>query len=121
MFSFRIDEKIEGVVHRHLGDEIDFDAKSAHWIRKRQARDIVALRILLPVDEMARRLDAHGIRDDGRAAVRSRAQPDELLRHGDRTIVAIVCYMSERDLNRHAPILAAVPTGPSHPTFLSLP
>ena len=121
MFSFRIDEKIERVVHRHLGDQVDFDAKSAHWIRKRQARDIVALRILLPVDEMAGRLDAHGIRDDGRAAVRSRAQPDKLLRHGDRTFVTIVRDMGERDLNGHAPILAAAPTRPSHPTFLSLP
>ena len=120
MFSFRIDEKIEGVVHRHLGDEIDFDAKSAHWIRKRQARDIVALRVLLPVHEMVGRLDAQGIRDDGRAAVGCRAQPDELLRHGNRTIVAIVRYMVERDLNRHALILAAARAGPCPPTFLSL-
>ena len=40
---------------------------------------------------------------------------------GDRTIVAIVRDMGERDLNGHAPILAAAPMGPSPPTFLSLP
>ena len=48
----RFEEKIERIQHRHLRDQIHFDAKFARRLLEHQARGIVGLRILLPVDEM---------------------------------------------------------------------
>ena len=54
-------EKIERVNNRHLGDEVDFDAKFPRRLRENQARKVIRLRILLPVDEMLGRLNPQRI------------------------------------------------------------
>src|SRR5262249_46142081 len=48
----RVEKKIEGVDDRHLGDEVDFDAKVACGFWKHKSRQIVCLRVLLPIDKM---------------------------------------------------------------------
>ncbi len=53
----RLEEEVEGVVHRHLGDQIHLDPQLAGLFRKGQPRQVVRLRILLPVEEVLRRLD----------------------------------------------------------------
>ena len=48
----RFEEKIERVVDCHLGHEINFEAEFLDPLGKREACEIVALRVLLPVDEV---------------------------------------------------------------------
>ena len=54
-------EKIERVNNRHLGDKADFDAKFPGRLRENQARKVIRLRILLPVDKMLGRLNPQRI------------------------------------------------------------
>ena len=61
------DEEIERIDHRHLGDEVDLDAEFVGRLRKHQPRQPIAVRILLPVDEMLGRRDLQRI---ARIAVR---------------------------------------------------
>ena len=52
IFGVGLQEKIERIEHRHLGDQVDFDAQLVSLFREHQARQVIALRVLLPVDEM---------------------------------------------------------------------
>ena len=54
----RFQKKVEGVVDGHLGDQIDLDPEQIGLVREREPRDVVVLRILLPVQEMRRWRDA---------------------------------------------------------------
>ena len=49
-------EKIEWIQYRHLGDQIHFDAQFPSRLREHDARQVVRLRILLPVDEVLGRV-----------------------------------------------------------------
>ena len=51
------DEKIEGVDHRHLGHEVDFDPQLAHRLGKDQPGQMIAVRVLLPVEVVGVGLD----------------------------------------------------------------
>jgi hypothetical protein len=104
LFGGGFQEEVERVVDRHLGDEVDVDPELADRIREVQSRDVVAVRILLPVDEVAARLDAHRIREDRRPALRRRTQPDQLRAQTYEAVVAVVGRVSEGNMNRHVPL-----------------
>ena len=53
----RLEEEVERVLRRHLGDEIDLDRQLGRALGEDETRDVVGLRILLPVQEMRARLD----------------------------------------------------------------
>ena len=55
-FGVRFDEEIERIDHLHVGDQIDVDGKLLRLFGKHVARKPIAVRILLPVDEVLRRL-----------------------------------------------------------------
>ena len=103
----RFEEEVERVVDRSLGDEVDFDAHFADALGERQSGNVIALRILLPVDEVERRLDQQRVGQDRRAAVRSRPQANELRRQADRPIVSVVCDVIQSNVYRHRPIMLA--------------
>ena len=63
-----LEEEIERVDHRHVGDEIDLDEELRHLLGEHEAREVVAVRILLPVQEVGLRLDLQRIARDRRAA-----------------------------------------------------
>src|SRR5262249_44336274 len=86
-FGARLEEKIEGVIDGELRDEIDVDPELGYCARKNEPREIIALRILLPVEEVPGRRDATGIRQDWRAAVWRRPQANHLRRERDAPIV----------------------------------
>jgi hypothetical protein len=69
-----VHEEVEGVDHRHVGDQIDRDRKRFGFLREDEACHPVAEGVLLPVEEVAGRLDLERITEDGRAAVGRRAQ-----------------------------------------------
>ena len=57
LLGFLFQEEIEWIDDRHLGDEIDFNRKLFRLFRKDQPGKAIAIRILLPVDEVILRLD----------------------------------------------------------------
>ncbi len=95
------EEEIERIDHRHLGDEIDLDLELAGFFRKDQAREIVRLRVLLPVDEVSAGRDLQRIAEDRRAAMRRRAQADDLRREADGPVIAVVRDVVESGVDRH--------------------
>ncbi len=101
LLGARLEEEVERIEHRHLGDEIDLDAKEGRHLREHQPRQVVRLRVLLPVDEVRARLDAHRIAEDARARMRRRPQPNDLRAEMDRPVVAVVGDVVERDVDRH--------------------
>src|SRR5262245_13033497 len=61
ILGVRFEKKIERVDDRHLRHEVDFDAKLTRRLEKYKARQIVRLRVLLPVDKMLGRFDPQRI------------------------------------------------------------
>ena len=51
-FRVRCQEKVEGIQNRHFGDQSHLDLQFACLVREHQPRQIVALRVLLPIDEV---------------------------------------------------------------------
>jgi hypothetical protein len=103
-FDGGLQEKVERIVDGHLRDEVHLEAERFHRIREGEPREIVALRILLPVHEVACGVDLQRIRQDARPAVRRRPQPHDLGRQADPAIVAVVGDVIQRDMNRHGPL-----------------
>jgi hypothetical protein len=97
-----LDEEVERVDGRHLGDQVDLDGQLARRLREGQPRLVIAERILLPVEEVLLRLDAQRIAGDHRPAVRRRPQADDVRRERDRPVVAVPRGVRERDSDRHA-------------------
>ena len=52
-----LDEKVEGIDHRHVGEQIDGDGYLPRGFRKRHPRNEVAIGILLPMNEVFVRFD----------------------------------------------------------------
>ena len=92
-------EEVERVDHRHRGHQIDFDAEFARLLREYQACQIIALRILLPVDEVLVGRDFQRIGEDRCARMRCRAQTNDLRRKRDQAIIAVMRNMIEGNMN----------------------
>ena len=73
------------------------------------AREVVSLRILLPVDEMLGRRDLQRIGNDARAAMGRGPQPDDLWSERHEPVVAIVRDVIECDMYGHGCILHRAP------------
>ncbi|MNL06262.1 hypothetical protein D3C87_1268940 [compost metagenome] len=95
------EEEVERVEHRHFGEQIDFDAQLIGFLGKHQSREVVALRVLLPVDEMLLGRDFQGIRQNPRAAVGGRAQTYDLRAEFDSAVIAVMRDVMQCDMNRH--------------------
>ena len=96
----RLDEKIERVDHHHLGGHVDRNAELGRRLGKDDARQPIAVRVLLPVDEMGRRRHFHRITRDACPRVRRRPQADYMGTQNDRFGIAIRGDMIEGGNNR---------------------
>jgi hypothetical protein len=101
LLGLRLEEKVEGVDDRDLGDEVDLDRERARRLREDHPGQVVAVRILEPVQEVRLRSHPQGIAQDRRPAVRRRAQPDGLRRQRDAPVVAVIGAVREGDVNGH--------------------
>ena len=102
LFGERFQKKVEGIVDGHLGDQIDLDPEQIGLVGEREPRDVVALRILLPVQEMRRWRDALRIGEDRRPTVWRRPQADELRQQLDGPVVPVLRHVTEGNVNAHA-------------------
>src|SRR5215831_14010994 len=110
IFREWLDEEIERIYHRHIGDEIDRDGEFASLLWKDEACEPVSIRILLPVYEVLRRRHLERVTFDPHAAMGGRAQPDDLRRQADRPVVAVACDMVETGEDRHTLLCCAKAT-----------
>jgi hypothetical protein len=100
LFGVGLDEEIERIDHRELGGEVDLDAEFLGLFGKNEPREPVAVRVLLPIDEMVGRRNLQRIARHPGAAVRRRAQPDDLGAERNRAIVEISRDVLQSDQNR---------------------
>ena len=113
----RLEEEVERIEHRHLGDQVHFDAQLLGLLREDVARKVVSLRILLPVDEVIGRRDLQRIGNDPRAAVGRGPQADDLWPERHEPVIAIVRDVIERDMYGHACILHRAPVSRTAPIW----
>ena len=85
-----LDEEVERIIDRHVGQEIDLDAEFRGFLREHQPREVVAEWILLPVDEVVFRQDLQRVGRHPCARMRRRPQPDDLRAEPDGTVVAVM-------------------------------
>ena len=95
-----LDEKIEGIDDREFGGEIDLDLEFLDRLGKDVAREPVAVRVLLPIDEVVGRRDLERIARHPRAAMGRRTQSDRLRAERDRPVVAVTGDVMQADENR---------------------
>ena len=96
-----LDEEVERVDHRHLGDQVHGDLEMIGGLVKDQTGQVVAERVLLPVDEVIARPDRLAIVQYWGARVRGRTQADDLGAEPDRPIVAIGRAVGQRGMDAH--------------------
>ncbi len=96
-----LDEEVERIDDLHVGREIDGDGEFGGLFRKDEARQPIAVRVLLPVQEMLRRRDRQRIVGDAGAAVRRGPQPDYLRAEIDRPVIAVAGGVVEPDNDGH--------------------
>ena len=78
---------------------------SAGLLREHQPRQVVGLRVLLPVDEVLRRRHAQRIGEDASAQCGAGPQAHDLGTQAHAPVVAVVRDVIERDVNRHRGII----------------
>jgi hypothetical protein len=96
-----LQEEIERIAYGHVGDEVDFDREPANLLRKDNACEEIAVRILLPVQEVAVGLDLQRVAQHRRMAVRRRAQPNDLRPHLRRAVVLVTSLVIQGDVQGH--------------------
>ncbi|EWS62653.1 hypothetical protein Y695_04116 [Hydrogenophaga sp. T4] len=101
-FGARLQEKVKGVVHRHLDHQVDRDLELGGGFGEHQAGLVVGKRVLLPVDEVARRFDLLRVRQHLGAAVWRRAQTHHLGTEFDQAVVPIMGDVAQGNMNGHA-------------------
>ena len=102
LLGVRFEEEVERVDDRQLCDKVDFQFERARLLGKHHACQIVADRILLPIEEVLRWSNAQRVADDWRACVRRRLQAHNLWPQFDQAIVLVDSLVVQCDPNGHA-------------------
>ncbi len=113
-FSVGFEEEVERVIDRHFGDEVHLDEQLARFFGNDEAAEVVAERILLPVQEMFSGQDAKRITEDGGAAMRGGPQADDVGRVRDRAVILVMCPVVESYVYRHELPALFSPRPPIH-------
>ena len=101
LFCILIEKEIERVDDNHLGNEIDLDRERPGFFGKNQACEIVAERILLPVDEMLFRADLERVAVDRCPCMDSRPETHDMRRQTDRPVIAVLGFVIDRYADCH--------------------
>lgn len=101
-----LDEEVEGIIDRHVGDEIDLDLELRHRVREDVAGKVVAVRILLQVDEMVGGRDLQRVAEHPCLRMRGGFQSDDLWAETDRLVIGVVSQMIDAGFDRHISFLS---------------
>ena len=96
-----LDKEIEGVDDRHIGDDADRDVQFGDRLGEDDAGQVVAERVLLPVDEVLALQNRQGVGVDGGARMRSGPQPHRMRPQFDRPREGVGRAVLDRHSNRH--------------------
>ena len=102
IFGIGFDEEVERVDDIQIGQQVDLDTEMIDRIGKDDPRQPVAVRVLLPVEEMVRRLDLQRIIGDLGATMRRGPQSYHLRTQTDRAAIAIGGQVVQRGLEHDA-------------------
>ncbi len=78
LLGLGLEEEVEWIEYRHLGDQVDLQTEFTRPLGHHDAREVVAERILLPVQEVPGRLDAQRVAENAGPGMRRRTQADNL-------------------------------------------
>ena len=111
----RLDEEVERIVDRHVGDEVDLDLQLVDRFGEHEAGEEIAVGILLQVHEMVVRRDLQRMAEHLGARMRRRLEADHLRPEDDRPVIYVVGEVIDGSENGHgAPIVLG---DSSMPTF----
>ena len=96
-----LDEEVEGIDDRHLGDEPHVHRELRDRLREDRPADHVAERILLAIQAMIGGLDIEPVVMDRRPRMRRREETNHVRGEVDRAVVLVTCRVVERDVNGH--------------------
>ena len=96
-----LEEEIERIDDRHLRHKVDGHAQLAGPFQENQPCEEVAVRVLLPIEEVLFRRDLQRIAENRRAAMRGRAEADDVRPEADRLVVSVSSAVVERDADGH--------------------
>ena len=110
LLGIGLDEEVEGIDDGEVRREVDQHLELLGRLGEHQPGEPVAVGILLPVEEVARRLDVERIAQHRRAAVRGRPQADLVRREAYPPVEAIGGAVVQRDPYRHGGLPRVTPT-----------
>lgn len=96
-----LDEEVERIDRGEVRDQTHGDPEGGRGFREHQARQIVAERVLLPVQEVLTGVDGERVRLDRCARVRRRTQADDVGVDLGRPVERVHRPMLEGNLDRH--------------------
>jgi hypothetical protein len=96
-----LDEEVEGIDDRHLGDEPHMQPQLHDRLREDRPPDHISERILLSIQAMIGRLDVQPVVADRRSRMGRREKAYHVRGEPNRTVVLVVRRVVERDVNGH--------------------
>ena len=96
-----VDEEVERIMDRHLGDEFHLDAEFLHLVWKDKPRVPVGERVLMPVDEVFAARDFLRVAENLRPAMRRRPQAHDMRAVAHGLVVGVVRLVVEGDVDGH--------------------
>jgi hypothetical protein len=100
-FGIGFEEEIEGVDDDHVGHEVDLHFKPVGFFREHQPAQVIAERVLLPVDEMRFGGHRHGVAQDRGPAMGGRPQANDLGGKGDTPVIMVGCLVVQGNMDSH--------------------
>ena len=101
-----LDEEVERIIDRHVGDQVDLDLEFGHRLGKHEARLEIAIGVLLHIDEVQARADPQGMAEHLGFGMRCRLQANDLRLQRDRAVIFVVGQMIDGGFDRHAASVA---------------
>ena len=106
-FAQWLKEEVEGVDRHEVCHQVDRQRQFSGFLGKHQTGDMVALRVLLPVEEVLLRLDGKGVAGDPRAGVACRLEPYHMRPERDVAVKAVRGAVMQCHTDRHLSVLRA--------------
>ena len=99
-----LQEEIEGIDDGQVRHQIHFHYEFLDGIGEDGARQVIALRVLLPVQEVRLGFDVQRVAKNGGAAVRRGPETDDLGGELHRPVVDVPGLMMQRNADRHTSV-----------------